>query len=1009
MHELLDILEGSDTFQSEFDYLTNNASYEFDSDSWGDFVDTQRSENQGGAGDFEEIRDYTSPFDMRVKSLKAEVARLEQQKKADIERGVMSRDYNSLLFQTKRELEVAKKDLENPGHEAGYDDMLPQMGDRMMKPYRKETDHAPVQIKKEIYRGRYAVENRGGPITGEGNLHGWVMDPPEKMIRDAKTGTQSLFQKGNDIIKGASTWVGGPDGQRFIALTEHADFSTLMHEFIGHASSEMKRRYPELWEAVEVDMKKPLEKWTVADHEKFAKYVERYFMEGRAPSPELHTVMKMVKEWMKGVYSSITQLGRPMPESTRILLDRHLGQGVTARPGARAYVPHISQFDTMLDTAPGGTRLGAGGNVIGVPQPTQRIFPGKRNRGILWQTGELALSARPIIDQYFRRTKFLETEAVRQEMFDGGHPVPRNGRPPKGAWLVRNPEKGPDRLTARNRSRLSEEDFARLVGDGDTPEEFVTKMEEIRKDHYAKPGEHPEWANDLENTRWVEAGKIEQRIQNVFPSAPRGRAGASVGSVNAMARLAGIYLRPLHYLVGNVPQNVLLVALTNPSALVNSAKYGAYSFLPRVVREIGIQPHDLFAHDRHLYNQIKTETGDIQAGAGLPDFYTMANNRFQKAERRLNKISQGSAEKLGEVADQPYRVSVWIAHAKKYGYNTPDEWRDLINSERGTPEARIRDEIAQSTREDMIDFNTLSPWERQHVSRFFYLWAFTRGFAKWPLTFAREYPGRTGLAMMQADPNRQDDNGIALSKLPASGVLKLNEGKGKVRDLGFMDPTQGLRQQVETGIQLAHGNFQGIGGMTTPPLETTAQAIFGGPRAPKGGLGGFADQIARDTVPFWDIGRKTLPGKLGGVPRLSKLERLKRALDFFDRFGVKAEIGKGKNADKKRVEDEKILRTLKAANRMDALPLVTHQQDAYWHWKYLEQQIRFGAQARRKGTSLTDEEKLTILYATAADYFPQANLPKLSEALQQSAVYQDALRTELSKDMFGARNEVVGA
>jgi hypothetical protein len=94
---------------------------------------------------------------------------------------------------------------------------------------------------------------------------------------------------------------------------------------------------------------------------------------------------------------------------------------------------------------------------------------------------------------------------------------------------------------------------------------------------------------------------------------------------------------------------------------------------------------------------------------------------------------------------------------------------------------------------------------------------------------------------------------------------------------------------------------------------------------------------------------------------------------------------------------------------MDALPLVTHQQDAYWHWKYLEQQIRFGAQARRKGTSLTDEEKLTILYATAADYFPQANLPKLSEALQQSAVYQDALRTELSKDMFGARNEVVGA
>ena len=321
----------------------------------------------------------------------------------------------------------------------------------------------------------------------------------------------------------------------------------------------------------------------------------------------------------------------------------------------------------------------------------------------------------------------------------------------------------------------------------------------------------------------------------------------------------------------------------------------------------------------------------------------------------------------------------------------------MLDSERGTPEARIRDDIAQQTREDMIDFNTISPGERQNISRFFYLWAFTRGFAKWPVTFAREYPGRTAAAAMLADPERRDDFGVLISALPASGVLKTKKGPGKIRDLGFLDPTGGLRQQVETGIQVAHGNFQGVGGMTTPPLETALQAITGGPRAPKGGLGGLVEQLARDTVPFWDIGRKAT------TPGVTVSERVKRVLDFHDRFGVKEEIGKGKNAEKKRKEDEQIrARVTDPAGQR----IVMHSQDAYWHHKYLEQQIRFGAQARRKGTKLTDEEKLTILYATAADYFPEAELPPLTEALAAPSSLQEDFRTSLRETMFGPRNEV---
>jgi hypothetical protein len=294
----------------------------------------------------------------------------------------------------------------------------------------------------------------------------------------------------------------------------------------------------------------------------------------------------------------------------------------------------------------------------------------------------------------------------------------------------------------------------------------------------------------------------------------------------------------------------------------------------------------------------------------------------------------------------------------------------------------------------------MSPSERQHISRFFYLWAFTRGFAKWPVTFAREYPGRTGLAMMTADPERRDDNGILTSALPASGVLKSNQGPGRIRDLGFLDPTSGLRQQIETGIGVAHGNFSGIGGMTTPPLETALQAITGGPRAPKGGLGGLADQLARDTLPGYDLGRKV------SAPGIGISERVKRVIEA-DRFSVKDELGKGKNAAKKQGEDKQIVKTLTDAGRLDVLEQVNHSQDAYWHHKYLEQQIRFGAQARRKGTALTDEEKLTILYATAAQYYPQIELPPLEQTMKADPALQEEYRTELRDAMFGPRNEVL--
>ena len=48
----------------------------------------------------------------------------------------------------------------------------------------------------------------------------------------------------------------------------------------------------------------------------------------------------------------------------------------------------------------------------------------------------------------------------------------------------------------------------------------------------------------------------------------------------------------------------------------------------------------------------------------------------------------------------------------------------------------------------MIDFDALSPWEKEVLTRYLFIWPFIRGSTKWPFMFAREYPGRFAVAAL---------------------------------------------------------------------------------------------------------------------------------------------------------------------------------------------------------------------------------------------------------------------
>jgi molecular chaperone GrpE (heat shock protein) len=59
-------------------------------------------------------------------------------------------------------------------------------------------------------------------------------------------------------------------------------------------------------------------------HEKFARAVETYFMEGKSPTKELADVFQRFKAWLTKIYRTVSGLGAPVSDDLRGVFDRML-------------------------------------------------------------------------------------------------------------------------------------------------------------------------------------------------------------------------------------------------------------------------------------------------------------------------------------------------------------------------------------------------------------------------------------------------------------------------------------------------------------------------------------------------------------------------------------------------------------------------------------------------------------------------------------------------------------
>jgi hypothetical protein len=144
------------------------------------------------------------------------------------------------------------------------------------------------------------------------------------------------------------------DDQALITLFENADMSTLLHE-AGHFFLNTMRDLAKTSENINQDWQliskklgiKEDGKITREQHEKFAKWTEAYFFEGKAPAPELQGIMTTFSNWMKAIYKSIRGLGVRINDDIRGVFDRMLvtEQRFEELAADRAFAPLIKSAE----------------------------------------------------------------------------------------------------------------------------------------------------------------------------------------------------------------------------------------------------------------------------------------------------------------------------------------------------------------------------------------------------------------------------------------------------------------------------------------------------------------------------------------------------------------------------------------------------------------------------------------------------------------------------------------
>ena len=233
---------------------------------------------------------------------------------------------------------------------------------------------------------------RGGKGTQTYNFVIW----DESRIKNVR---KTAFQSGDGESRAYIHFL--PNGASDVVFTERSDVSSIIHEFTHDIVESALRAMRD--DKISPDFRSKLgddlntlaqyagleswQDWTDDAHETIAVAFERYVREGRSPTTALGRVFKRLAGFLKQIYQSVRQLGRPLNADVRDVFDRFVAGyeegAVDGRKPKKPKGPNQpgDQVNQPVETGPAEPRPPNTGGRSQETPPDSPTSPGSRTRG----------------------------------------------------------------------------------------------------------------------------------------------------------------------------------------------------------------------------------------------------------------------------------------------------------------------------------------------------------------------------------------------------------------------------------------------------------------------------------------------------------------------------------------------------------------------------------------------------------------------------------------------------
>lgn len=369
-----------------------------------------------------------------------------------------------------------------------------------------------------------------------------------------------------------------------------------------------------------------------------------------------------------------------------------------------------------------------------------------------------------------------------------------------------------------------------------------------------------------EGIRWVDPAVIKNLTGDYGPLLK------IFDAVNAPARFGHLYTRPAYIL--NLAGNIGMGAIEQ--GMIRYAR----SFAKARNAKEWMGPED-YAKSLSLMGESKSLAYASEKGP-------------------LAKVNRAAADAWNRVTDKDHRVAMLIAEAEREGFKTPLQYKKFLNDE--SLEAK-RVEVVQRARDGAVNFDSLTPFERDVMRRLIYFYPWISRGSTWAVRATLDHPMKTLVGVQLGEVGTEKimeafgNLGPTWQRL--AGLIPVGK-----RENGFQrvlnpssvwTPTTAV-QAGQTVADLARGlagqpNRGTFGDASTPFLELYSSTLGGEhgggvmsllesqPIYQLGVRAGLYDKPSK-TYPEEGVGPSLLPWAAGGfAPRKLKVaEREKQAL-----------------------------------------------------------------------------------------------------------------------------------